>query len=82
LSDAISASLEDLEDSPDELEAAKDIISGNVESAKTILLCAAHQKRIIDDVLTLSKLDSMMLSITPVVVQRMCSYSRPGFQAD
>jgi CheY-like chemotaxis protein len=31
--------------------------------------CANHQKRIIDDVLTLSKLDSMLLSITPVAVK-------------
>lgn len=34
-------------------------------SANIILQCANHQKRIIDDVLTLSKLDSMLLSITP-----------------
>jgi signal transduction histidine kinase len=34
-----------------------------------INLCAQHQKRIIDDVLTLSKLDSNMLLITPVEFQ-------------
>lgn len=34
-----------------------------------INLIQGHQKRIIDDVLTLSKLDSMLLSITPVIVQ-------------
>ncbi len=32
-------------------------------------MCCAHQRRIVDDVLTLSKLDSMLLSITPVPVQ-------------
>jgi signal transduction histidine kinase len=37
-----------------------------VESANTILACAAHQKRIIDDVLSLSRLESDMLSFTPV----------------
>ena len=70
LSDAISASIDDFDSSKANLSAAKEILESNVESAKTILICAAHQKRIIDDVLTLSKLDSMMLSITPVVVQR------------
>jgi len=43
------------------------VLENNVESAKTILSCAAHQKRVIDDVLILSRLESMMLSITPVV---------------
>ncbi|KAI8940293.1 hypothetical protein NX059_003994 [Plenodomus lindquistii] len=44
-------------------------LNDNVQSAKIILECASHQKRIIDDVLTLSKLNSMLLSITPVTVQ-------------
>jgi PAS domain S-box-containing protein len=34
------------------------------ESASTILACSSHQKRIIDDVLVLSRLDSQMLSIS------------------
>ncbi|KAF1851401.1 putative histidine kinase-like protein M3YPp [Cucurbitaria berberidis CBS 394.84] len=46
-----------------------DILEENMQSAKIILQCANHQKRIIDDILTLSKLDSMLLSITPVAVQ-------------
>ena len=36
-----------------------------VESAQTIILCAQHQKRIVDDILTLSKLDSNLLVISP-----------------
>ncbi|KAF2001523.1 hypothetical protein P154DRAFT_521601 [Amniculicola lignicola CBS 123094] len=36
-----------------------------LESAHTILLCAQHQKRIVDDILTLSKLDSNLLLIAP-----------------
>jgi signal transduction histidine kinase len=43
----------------------KDIAQESAEAASTILACAAHQKRIIDDVLVLSRLDSQMLSITP-----------------
>ncbi|KAF2465897.1 uncharacterized protein BDR25DRAFT_197504, partial [Lindgomyces ingoldianus] len=36
-----------------------------LDSAQTILLCAQHQKRIVDDILTLSKLDSNLLLIAP-----------------
>lgn len=46
-----------------------DALNDNLASAKIIMQCANHQKRIIDDVLTLSKLDSMLLSITPTVVR-------------
>lgn len=40
-------------------------LRSNIEAASTILMCAKHQKRIVDDVLTLSKLDYMMLGISP-----------------
>lgn len=46
-----------------------DVLKDNLHSANIIIQCANHQKRIIDDVLTLSKLDSMLLSITPVPVK-------------
>jgi signal transduction histidine kinase len=36
-----------------------------VDAGKTVLLCAQHQKRIVDDILTLSKLDSNLLTINP-----------------
>ncbi|KAL7274382.1 hypothetical protein RUND412_002721 [Rhizina undulata] len=39
-----------------------------IESAKTILICVAHQSRIIEDILTLSKLDSSLMSVVPVSV--------------
>ncbi|TKA72244.1 hypothetical protein B0A49_06071 [Cryomyces minteri] len=39
------------------------------EHAQTILFCAAHQKRIIDDILMVSKLSSALLVITPVLVE-------------
>lgn len=39
------------------------------EAANTILACATHQKRIIDDVLVLSRLDSQMLSISRVATR-------------
>ncbi|KAK8206875.1 hypothetical protein M8818_004710 [Zalaria obscura] len=40
-----------------------------LDSAQTIVLCAQHQKNIVDDVLTLSKLDSNLLLIVPDKVQ-------------
>lgn len=36
-----------------------------LDAAQTIMLCAQHQKNIVDDVLTISKLDSNLLVITP-----------------
>ncbi|KAF3935300.1 hypothetical protein ABW19_dt0205912 [Dactylella cylindrospora] len=44
-------------------------VSASIDAAQTILLCASHQKRVVDDILTLSKLDSARLMITPVDVQ-------------
>jgi signal transduction histidine kinase/CheY-like chemotaxis protein len=37
-----------------------------IEAAQTISLCAQHQKRIVDDVLVLSKMDACMIEVTPV----------------
>jgi PAS domain S-box-containing protein len=39
-----------------------------LESAATIVLCAQHQKRIINDILTLSKLDARLLEVAPTEV--------------
>ncbi|KAM3069164.1 hypothetical protein ACMFMG_010684 [Clarireedia jacksonii] len=47
----------------------REIISSFADAASTIAFCAQHQKRIIDDILTLSKLDSDLFYITPVKVQ-------------
>lgn len=44
-------------------------LNSNIDNAKTILMCAHHQKRIVDDVLTLSKLEYTMLSVFPQPVQ-------------
>jgi len=47
----------------------RDQLDGCIEAAQTIQLCAQHQKRIINDILTLSKLDSALLLVTPVDAQ-------------
>lgn len=44
-------------------------IGSCLESVQTIMACSLHQKNIIDDVLTLSKLDSNMISICPSRLQ-------------
>ncbi|KAF2417442.1 hypothetical protein EJ08DRAFT_666488 [Tothia fuscella] len=46
-----------------------ELLANSIDAAQTIMLCAQHQKTIVDDVLTLSKLDSQMLLVTPVDVQ-------------
>ncbi|KAI9171725.1 Hybrid signal transduction histidine kinase K [Paramyrothecium foliicola] len=57
-------------------EELENVLEGCLDAANTINLCASHQKRIVDDILTLSKLDSNLLAVTPVdeqpvrVVQR------------
>ncbi len=47
------------------------IVADSIDAAQTIALCAQHQKRIVDDVLTLSKLDSAMLMVRP----RLCTWA-------
>ncbi|KAF2431180.1 hypothetical protein EJ08DRAFT_632435 [Tothia fuscella] len=39
------------------------------EALQTIIACSLHQKRIVDDILTLSKLDSNLIVITPTIVR-------------
>ncbi|KAI5270631.1 hypothetical protein E4T47_05965 [Aureobasidium subglaciale] len=45
-----------------------DILETIMNSAQTIILCAQHQGRIVDDILTLSKLDSNLLVVSPDTV--------------
>lgn len=53
-----------------------ELISNSIDAAQTIALCAQHQKRIVDDILTLSKLDSQVLIVTPVDVQPLTVIQR------
>jgi signal transduction histidine kinase len=50
------------------LELDNSSIDSMVESAATIATCAQHQKRILDDILTMSKLDASLLIVTPTEV--------------
>jgi signal transduction histidine kinase len=76
--DSISISMKDMQNliddqilvsSPELRDKLQDAISASVDSIETIQACATHQKRIVDDILTLSKLDSKLLAISPTAVQ-------------
>ncbi|KAK7424531.1 hypothetical protein QQX98_000496 [Neonectria punicea] len=45
------------------------VVESCVDAAQTIALCVQHQRSIVDDILTISKLDSNLLLITPVACQ-------------
>lgn len=45
------------------------LIDDAIEATDTIIYCAMHQKRIIDDILTLSRLDSNLLVVSPEASQ-------------
>ena len=67
--DMIQTSNADAEYKGSSYESLLETLQSNVEHSKTILMCANHQKRIVDDVLTLSKLEYMMLSVSPRQVE-------------
>ncbi|QSZ30259.1 hypothetical protein DSL72_004781 [Monilinia vaccinii-corymbosi] len=68
--DSISSSLRQYKAVKQDLDAEiAGIIKDGIEAAETIQLCAQHQKSIVDDILTISKLDSNLLEITPVAMR-------------
>lgn len=69
--DAIVSSLQSAEmTSPgQETTLASDQVEELVEHANTIILCSNHQRSVVDDILTLSKLDASLLEISPDKVQ-------------
>lgn len=69
--DTVAASLGELDvaDGNTHATLSKEAVASNLDAVQTIALCAQHQTRIIDDVLTLSKIDASLLHISPVEVQ-------------
>lgn len=63
--DEIKTSLSDPKGTGSSYQPTDELIRGAVDAAGIISLCAQHQKRIVDDILTLSKLDSALLLVTP-----------------
>ncbi len=47
----------------------EDLLDDVLEAADTIIYCALHQKRIVDDTLALSRLDAELLTISPEAEQ-------------
>lgn len=43
-----------------------DELRASIDSLTTIISCSLHQKRVVDDILTLSKMDSNLMTISPV----------------
>ncbi|UPX13391.1 uncharacterized protein EKO05_0003900 [Ascochyta rabiei] len=66
--DAIIATAQDCESAGAPAQCLE-ALNENAQNAKIVLQCAKHQRRILDDVLTLSKLNSTLLSIKPVPVE-------------
>ena len=54
----------------------EDLLTSCLDAAQIINLCSQHQKRIVDDILTLSKLDSQLLLVTPVDAQPLTVVQR------
>ncbi|KAJ8109959.1 hypothetical protein OPT61_g7069 [Boeremia exigua] len=57
-------------------EDLQDQVSEIMDAADTILLCVSHQNTLVDDILSFSKLDSMMLSLVPRVVRPKWEFSQ------
>jgi PAS domain S-box-containing protein len=75
--DEITATLWEFRLRPEEsIHAINGGLESSIDAAQTIALCAQHQKRIVDDVLTLSKLDAALLLVTPVDVQPVAVVQR------
>lgn len=53
-----------------------EVLTSCLDAAQIISLCSQHQKRIVDDILTLSKLDSALLLVTPVDAQPLTVVQR------
>jgi signal transduction histidine kinase len=70
---AILISAEEIRDSLEKIvptrTLSREVLASNLDAAGVIVQCALHQKRIVDDILIMSKLDSNLLIITPVAVQ-------------
>ncbi|KAB5547100.1 hypothetical protein GE09DRAFT_1204824 [Coniochaeta sp. 2T2.1] len=65
---AVNGVQSEANDNEDNYDEEQELIDSCIENAEIIVTCAQHQKRIVDDILTMSKLDSQLLAITPVTV--------------
>ena len=67
--DSIIAAHKSFGKSTDYQKVYQSILETTVDAAETIVQCSKHMKTIVDDVLTMSKLDSGLFVMTPVDVK-------------
>ncbi|KAG9976056.1 putative histidine kinase HHK19p, partial [Aureobasidium melanogenum] len=65
VNDLASCKMTGLDDDDDKINCLLNHISSSNESVETITHCSEHQRRLISDILSLSKLDSQLLQINP-----------------
>ncbi|KAK5131794.1 hypothetical protein LTR08_000549 [Meristemomyces frigidus] len=75
-SDEITSGLTRFKESGEGSASLIEMIDSCLDAAQVINLCSQHQKRIVDDILTLSKLDSQLLLVTPVDAQPLTVVQR------
>jgi CheY-like chemotaxis protein len=68
-SDGIGTFVERVREPSTTAEELEECLDSIIENSQTISLCAAFQKRIVDDMLTISKLESKMLAMTPTLIE-------------
>ncbi|KAK4690403.1 hypothetical protein P7C71_g6377, partial [Lecanoromycetidae sp. Uapishka_2] len=74
--DEITTSMTDIQTNGYPQDAVAELVKNAIDASGIIALCAQHQKRIVDDILTLSKLDSALLLVTPCDVMPMTVVQR------
>ncbi|KAF2474121.1 two component histidine kinase 1 [Lindgomyces ingoldianus] len=71
---------EEVKDIARDIRANRDDVSDKVadilDAADTILLCVSHQNVLVDDILSFSKLDSMMLTLVPREIRPKWDFSK------
>ncbi|KAH4000151.1 hypothetical protein HBI81_052540 [Parastagonospora nodorum] len=67
--DSIISTHKEFGNSTNYQEIYRKILDTTIDAAETIVQCSKHMKTIVDDVLTMSKLDSGLFVMTPVDVQ-------------
>ncbi|KAE8842153.1 hypothetical protein PTNB73_00208 [Pyrenophora teres f. teres] len=67
--DSIISAHKDFGSSKDYQKVYQNIVETTIDAAETIVQCSKHMKTIVDDVLTMSKLDSGLFMMTPVEVK-------------
>lgn len=68
LADSIKSCLDEAAVPAHDADTYLQLLQENIEAANTILVCANHQKRLVDDVLTMSKMD-FTISLSPTATK-------------